>query len=116
MLAEPITISGKIINPSAQARPAAITSTAQGQGDGSKGEKSPDLSEMAELVADLQRNLNMIHEVHLSFTVHQASGEIMVTVKNESTGEVIREIPPSELLNLAAKIDEMIGIIFDQQG
>jgi uncharacterized FlaG/YvyC family protein len=40
----------------------------------------------------------------------------MVTVKDEATSDVIREIPPSEFLNLAAEIDEMIGIIFDQEG
>jgi len=116
MLAEPITISGKIINTSAEAGSAAIKSPPQSQDDSRREERKPDLSEIAELVADSQRSLNMIHSVDLSFTVHQASGEIMVTVKDEATGDVIREIPPSEVLNLAAKIDEMIGIIFDQQG
>jgi flagellar protein FlaG len=57
----------------------------------------------------------MIHKLNLQFTVHEASGEIMVTVSDESTGEVVREIPPSEALNLSAKLDEMIGLLFDQQ-
>ncbi|UCH01215.1 MAG: flagellar protein FlaG, partial [Deltaproteobacteria bacterium] len=37
-------------------------------------------------------------------------------VMEGSTGEVIREIPPVEILNLAAKLDEMVGLIFDQRG
>jgi flagellar protein FlaG len=40
----------------------------------------------------------------------------MVTVVDESTGKVVREIPSQELLDLAAKIDEMVGMIFDQKG
>ena len=78
--------------------------------------KEPDLSRLAALAADLQKNLNIVHDVDLQFKVHKASGKVMVTVTNESTGEVIREIPPLEMLQLAAKIDEMIGMIFDKKG
>jgi flagellar protein FlaG len=39
----------------------------------------------------------------------------MVTVVNEDTGEVIREIPSRELLDLAAKLEEAIGLIFDKK-
>lgn len=35
----------------------------------------------------------------------------MITVRGEATGEVIGEIPRSELLHPAATIDEMIGIL-----
>jgi flagellar protein FlaG len=58
----------------------------------------------------------MIHEVDLQFSVHEASGEIMVRVLKESTGEVIREIPPSEMLDLAARLGEMVETLFDQTG
>ncbi|MBE9523215.1 MAG: flagellar protein FlaG, partial [Proteobacteria bacterium] len=42
--------------------------------------------------------------------------EIMVTVREQSTGEVIREIPPSEILDLAARLGEMVGLLFDRRG
>jgi len=57
-----------------------------------------------------------MHNVDLQFSVHKASEQIMVTVIDESTGKVIREVPPIEMLELAAKMDEMVGIIFDQKG
>jgi uncharacterized FlaG/YvyC family protein len=41
---------------------------------------------------------------------------MMVKVMDGSTGQTIREIPPTEVLNLAARLDEMIGLIFDQKG
>jgi len=79
-------------------------------------EKYPDSSRMTELVADVQENLNIVHDVDLQFSVHEASGQLMVTVIDASTGEVIREVPPSEILELASKIEEMIGLIYDQRG
>lgn len=68
------------------------------------------------LVDSVAQNLQTMNDTHLAFKVHEASGEVMVTVTNEETGEVVREIPPSEVLDLAAKFDEMVGIIFDQRG
>jgi hypothetical protein len=34
----------------------------------------------------------------------------------EFTGEAIREIPAFEVLDLAANLGEMVGIVFDQEG
>jgi len=72
--------------------------------------KEPSLAK--ELVADIQNKLN---NVELHFSVHDPSGKIVVTVINESTGKVIREIPQSEIVEIAAKMDEMVGMIFDQK-
>jgi len=39
----------------------------------------------------------------------------MVTVVDEDMGEVIREIPSRELLDLTAKLEDTIGFIFDKK-
>lgn len=78
--------------------------------------KRADLPELEELAADVQKNLNIMHQVDLRFSVHKASGQMMITVIDESTGRVVREIPQSEILELAAKMDEMVGMIFDKKG
>lgn len=116
MLTESITISGKSLAPPARARAPTEKGVTRKGKEGVRAGKATDLSRLAQAVAYVQKNLDMINNVDLQFTVHKASGEIMVIVTEESTGEVIREIPPSEVLNLAAKIDEMIGLIFDQKG
>ncbi len=113
MLVEPINISGKGQAPPAQAR---LPAEGEAPPEDVKVTGEPDPSRLAELASDVQKNLNMIHDVDLQFTVHEASGKMMVKVMDGSTGEVIREIPPSEVLNLAARLDEMIGLIFDQKG
>lgn len=74
-----------------------------------------DFSEMRELAADLQKNIKMLNNVGLAFSIHQSSGKVVVTVTDEETGKVIREIPGKEMLNLSAKLEEMIGIIFDRK-
>ena len=57
----------------------------------------------------------MIHNIGLKFSVHNATGRTMVKVINKENGNTIREIPSRELLDLASKLDEMIGIIFDKR-
>ena len=52
---------------------------------------------------------------HLSFNIHEETGHITVQVIREETGDVIREIPPSELLDIAAKIQEMVGVLINEE-
>ncbi|MFH1991817.1 MAG: flagellar protein FlaG [Pseudomonadota bacterium] len=77
--------------------------------------QEPNPVHLQALAADVQKNLKVMHNVDLQFSVHEASGQTMIIVREESTGEVIREIPPEEILNLAAKFDEMIGLLFDKK-
>ena len=116
MLVETVNITGNNPIPTAQGRSPTEKGVTQKGKEGVRAGKGTDLSRLAQAVAYVQKNLDMINNVDLQFSVHKASGEIMVIVTEESTGELIREIPPSGVLNLAAKIDEMIGLIFDQKG
>jgi len=116
MLVGPVTTAGKNLAPPVQARLPAETPTRQESVRNAKAQGEPDLSRRTQAAADIQKNLDMIHNVDLQFTVHEASGEVMVTVREQSTGEVIREIPPSEILDLAAMLGEMVGLLFDGRG
>ena len=116
MLIEPVNGPVKNVTPPVQTEVAVARGPVSTSREGPKEEQRPDFSDIANIVADAQRNLNIMHDKNLNFSVHQASGEIMVTVTDDTTGEVIREIPSSELLNLAARLDEMVGILFDRKG
>lgn len=76
----------------------------------------PSAADLKELAADVQENLKFISDVDLQFSVHEASGRVMVTVREGSTGKLIREIPPKQVLDLAAKFDEMVGMLLDKSG
>lgn len=119
MLVEPIMDSGGSRAPTIQARLPGGGSPAQNHQEGKDAEKAlkkAGLQNIELLAADLEKNLKIIHDVDLKFSVHKASGRIMVVVRDEQSGEVIREIPESEILDLVARLDEMIGLIFDKRG
>ena len=49
------------------------------------------------------------------FSLHEKTGRIMAKVIDMDTEKLIREIPDERVLDLAARIDEMIGILFDKK-
>ena len=53
---------------------------------------------------------------HIQFSMHQEAQRLMVQVIDNETQEVVRTFPPKELLDLAARIGEMVGTLIDQTG
>jgi len=76
--------------------------------------KAADLSQLAEMAVGREFDLEGLRNFNLNFSVHEASGQIMVSVVDKETGDVIREIPSEALLDLAAKLQEAVGLIFDK--
>lgn len=68
-----------------------------------------------ELLDGLCKDMESMHNVGLEFSVHDASGRTIVKVVDKETKELIREIPPEDILDFAAKMQEMIGILFDKK-
>ena len=62
---------------------------------------------MDSYVQSIQRDLKM--------QVHEETGNIMVRVTSRDGNKVIREIPPKELLDLAARMEELAGVLFDEK-
>jgi flagellar protein FlaG len=52
---------------------------------------------------------------HLEYNVHEATGEYIVKVVDDESGEVVREIPPEKLLDIYADLMEMVGIFYDER-
>ena len=67
------------------------------------------------LMKALNNDMEALHRVGLQFSVHKDTGQTVVRVVDKDTGKLIRQIPPQELLDLAAKLEDMMGILFDQQ-
>jgi flagellar protein FlaG len=49
----------------------------------------------------------------LQFSVDEESGRTVVTVRNSSTGEVIRQIPDAEALRIAQSLGNQPGTLLD---
>jgi len=77
-----------------------------------KEEEKPDVKSLQEVLGVVREHFH-IRDIGLKFVVHEQTGLIKVTVLDKETGEMIREVPPQQVLDLMAKIDEMIGALFD---
>jgi flagellar protein FlaG len=51
----------------------------------------------------------------LDFQVDKDTQRIIVKVIDTETDKVIKEIPPEQLVQLAAKIQEMVGLLVDEE-
>ena len=51
----------------------------------------------------------------LDFKVDKDTNRIIVKVIDTKTDKVIKEIPPEQLIELAAKIQELIGLLVDEE-
>lgn len=88
---------------------------AAGRSSGKEGEEKNNPLIIAERpLAELLKSEYDI-SFQLSFTFHRETKSLIVKVIDPDTNKVIREIPPEELLELAARIQEMIGILFDKR-
>lgn len=67
--------------------------------------------EVKTLVEEVQSYLEDLN-IRLKFIVHEETGDVVVRVLNKETGELIREIPPEELLKLRQKLEELRGVLF----
>ncbi|QDS37401.1 flagellar protein FlaG [Brevibacillus brevis] len=71
--------------------------------------------------SDLQNEIAGINKwlqstnTHVKFTLHEDLNEYYVQVINDQTNEVIREIPSKKMMDMVAKMHEMIGLLVDEK-
>ncbi|MGQ0720048.1 MAG: flagellar protein FlaG [Candidatus Eiseniibacteriota bacterium] len=69
-----------------------------------------DLGARVQVAASRLQSMNQ----SLSFRVHEASGQLMVQIVDRNTGEVLREAPPAEFLDLAVRLHGMVEFFLDE--
>ena len=69
--------------------------------------------ELIQAVEQVNKSMDLINR-SLKFQIHEETERLMVKVYDQDTGEVIKEIPPEEFLNMVAKLRESFGIFIDQ--
>lgn len=65
-------------------------------------------------IEDMNKALSMLNR-SLKFVVHEDTGKLMVQVIDKESGKVIKEIPPQILLDIEARIEKFLGILFDKK-
>lgn len=54
-------------------------------------------------------------DIQARFSVHEATKQVMVQVINVESGKVIREIPPKRILDMVAKMLDLVGLLMDER-
>jgi len=78
-------------------------------------EKQNPHKDLEKAVEELNRWIKQTDTTHLQFRLHDKLNEYYVEVVNDVTNEVIRQIPSKKILDLSAKMQEMIGLLIDEK-
>jgi flagellar protein FlaG len=51
----------------------------------------------------------------VDYQFHNKFNDLIITIRDKDTNQVILEVPPKKILDLVAKMMEMVGVIFDKK-
>ena len=74
----------------------------------------PTAEELKSMSYAMNRFVEMLTS-DLKFEVHEKTHEIMVKFVNTKTGEVLKEYPPKEYLDMIARIRDYVGMMIDKK-
>lgn len=52
--------------------------------------------------------------VSVRYQVDTQTGDLIISLVNRDTQEVLRQVPPEQILRMRQRLEEMLGVIFDQ--
>lgn len=92
-----------------------LTQATQEEEVKAKKKLTPDLAEKLEDKVDQLNKTVEVFDKRIHFQIHEATNRIMVQIIETTSEEVIKEIPPEKILDLVARIEEMIGLLVDEK-
>jgi len=104
--------------PSGKAKPAKPAVSTAPNSATAKAAKEPTLGEVLISVSSTVADSNGIDlaDSHLSFAVDLETGSTVINIIDDDTGEVIRQIPPDDILKLKTTMGgEMQGLVVDRK-
>lgn len=66
------------------------------------------------LITEVNHKFKLVNK-EFSYDIHEKTNRITVKIKDSETGDILKEIPSEESLDLAAKIKEMAGLLVDEK-
>lgn len=73
-----------------------------------------DITDIENIAGRLNEQM-IARNMAMRFYIHEATDEVVVKIIDNNSHEVIKEIPPSEMLDLKGRIDEMVGLLLDKK-
>lgn len=93
-----------------------------GQGAGKQevsGTGQDQASRLAEEIRQMAEKANAYlkrADTHLEFRVNNQTGHVVVDVVDNTSQEVVRQIPPETMVRFAERMTQMKGLLFDTSG
>jgi uncharacterized FlaG/YvyC family protein len=72
----------------------------------------PSAAEVESTVAAINDVLEQVN-VSLRYRIDEKTEDVIVSVVNRDTGEVLRQVPPEEILRMRQRLQELMGVLFD---
>lgn len=100
--------------PERAAKSASLT-VSQKQPDKANGQqKIESVEQMKELREELNEQMDEL-QTNLEFSISEEHNDkVVVEIKNRETEELVKQIPPEEMLDIQEKMAELTGLLFDK--
>jgi len=67
-------------------------------------------------VQELERQAPALEQRGLEISYSEEADRFIAKILDKESGEVVRQFPPEELLELHGRLDEVRGVLFDDRG
>jgi flagellar protein FlaG len=75
---------------------------------------APSAAELKQAVSELQQKTR-VTSPDLQFSIDEDTGQTVIKITDATTKEVIRQIPPEEVIRLNKELDRMQGLLLHKQ-
>jgi flagellar protein FlaG len=77
-------------------------------------EEARNFEAMSRIGNEIQDRLDMMGST-LGFSIHKKYNSIVAEISDRKSGELIKQIPSEEVLALREKLQELVGLVFDEK-
>jgi flagellar protein FlaG len=117
--AEAAAIAGKVLNPeppSQVSEPETVRKIEQPIAPDERPDEEAPREFSRELIKEtIEKNGDLKFGGHtIAFRYHDETEQIMITVSDAESEEIIRQIPPEEYLDFVARFRELFGLLLDE--
>lgn len=107
---EDVVKKADLVNPAA-----VVTTPTEAKGTGAEGQDEETVSRKMKAAIDKVNQKIVPTKTRCEYSYHEETKRVSIKVIDQSTEEVIKEIPPEEALDMLSKVWELAGLLVDER-
>lgn len=112
---EPVQVAPTKV-PVTETQPVMASNGSEAGNNGQEQQEEKNINRMKHAVNQANNTLKQRQSrTKCEFSYHEATKRVSIKIMDEETGDVIREIPPQETLEMVEKMWELAGILVDER-